>query len=107
MTWLKDNDEINVDESEDNRFVATHDGRVYRLEVKESKMIDAGSYSIKVEDKERSCQVMITGTRGRGIEGDEENRVSSFQKRQSKLSFRWATRPVRKALLNLRNFTSN
>ena len=61
VTWLKDDQEINVEESEDNRFVATHDGRVYRLEVKESKMLDAGSYTIKVEDKQQSCLVMITG----------------------------------------------
>ncbi|UJR23285.1 hypothetical protein I4U23_026301 [Adineta vaga] len=60
VIWLKDNEEINVSEDETNRFVATNDGRVYRLEVKESKMIDAGIYTIKVEDKEQSCQVVVT-----------------------------------------------
>ena len=61
VTWLKDNEEIKVGEDETIRFVATNDGRVYRLEVKESKMIDAGIYTIKVEDKEQSCQVVVTG----------------------------------------------
>ena len=62
VIWLKDDQEININpEDENNRFVATNDGRVYRLEVKESKMIDAGMYTIKVEDKQQSCQVTITG----------------------------------------------
>lgn len=61
VIWLKDNEEISLDENEENRFVAIHDGRVYRLEVKESKLIDAGNYTIKVEDKEKSCDVLITG----------------------------------------------
>ena len=62
VTWLKDDVEIKLDDnSEDNRFVASHDGRIYRLEVKESKLNDAGSYTIKVEDKQQSAQVMITG----------------------------------------------
>jgi formylmethanofuran dehydrogenase subunit D len=62
VIWLKDDQEIQLEEEEgDNRFVATNDGRVYRLEVKESKMTDAGMYTIKVEDKQQSCQVVITG----------------------------------------------
>ncbi len=62
VTWLKDDEEIKVgDDEEESRFVATNDGRSYRLEVKESKMTDAGSYTIKVEDKQQSCQVLITG----------------------------------------------
>lgn len=62
VAWLKDDQEIKVDteEDEENRFVASNDGRIYRLEVKESKMIDAGIYTIKVEDKQQSCQVIIT-----------------------------------------------
>jgi hypothetical protein len=61
VLWIKDDQEIKVnEEEEDNRFVATNDARVYRLEVKESKMIDAGMYTIKVEDKQQSCQVVIT-----------------------------------------------
>jgi hypothetical protein len=63
VTWLKDDEEINVNDDENNRFVATNEGRVYRLEVKESKMIDAGVFTIKVEDKQQSCQVVITGKR--------------------------------------------
>jgi len=63
VIWLKDGQEIKIDDEENDRFVATNEGRVYRLEVKESKMIDAGMYTIKVEDKEQSCQVVITGKR--------------------------------------------
>jgi len=62
VLWLKDDQEIKLDneEEQDNRFIPTNDGRVYRLEIKESKMIDAGIYTIKVEDKQQSCQVIIT-----------------------------------------------
>ncbi|CAF3878648.1 unnamed protein product, partial [Adineta steineri] len=60
VIWLKDNEEIPMTADENNRFEATNDGRVYRLEVKESKMIDGGMYTIKVEDKEQSCQVTVT-----------------------------------------------
>jgi len=62
VIWLKDDQEIKVndDEEEDSRFIATNDGRSYRLEVKESKMTDAGIYTIKVEDKQQTCQVVIT-----------------------------------------------
>ena len=61
VTWLKDDQEIQVETEEvESRFIATHDGRSYRLEVKESKMIDAGNYTIKVEDKQQSCQVVVT-----------------------------------------------
>ncbi len=60
VIWLKDDQEIKIEEEEENRFISTNDGRVYRLEVKESKMIDAGIYTIKVEDKHQSCQVVIT-----------------------------------------------
>ena len=66
VTWLKDDEEIKVggDEEEEgeSRFVASNDGRSYRLEVKESKMTDAGAYTIKVEDKQQSCQVVVIGT---------------------------------------------
>jgi titin len=58
VIWFKDDEEIKLDD--DSRFQATNDGRVYRLEVKESKMIDAGMYTIKVEDKQQSAQVVIT-----------------------------------------------
>ena len=61
VIWLKDDVEIKLDDSEDNRFVASHDGRIYRLEVKESKLDDAGSYTMKVEDKQQTAQVTITG----------------------------------------------
>ena len=61
VIWLKDNEEIQFNENEENRFLTTNDGRVYRLEIKESKMIDAGMYTIKVEDKQQSCQVTVTG----------------------------------------------
>ena len=60
VTWLKDDEEIKITEG-DNRYAATNDIRAYRLEVKESKMTDAGMYTIKVEDKQQSCQVVVTG----------------------------------------------
>lgn len=87
VTWLKDEQEINVEESEDNRFVATHDGRSYRLEVKESKMIDAGSYTIKVEDKQQSCLVMITGKTFFTSIAELESSCSPLQKPRSRSSF--------------------
>lgn len=62
VTWLKGDEEINVNPEDENiRYKASQDGRVYRLEVKESKMEDTGMYTIKVEDKQLSCQVVITG----------------------------------------------
>ena len=61
VIWLKDEEEITTNDDEDNRYIATNDGRSYRLEIKESKMRDAGMYTIKVEDKQQSCQVNITG----------------------------------------------
>ena len=61
VTWLKDDQEIDLSESETNRFIGGQDGRVYRLEIKESKMSDVGNYTIKVEDKEQTCLVAITG----------------------------------------------
>lgn len=88
VTWLKDNEEINLTDEEKSRFVASNDGRVYRLEVKESKMLDAGSYTIKVEDKEQSCQVVVTGkTNAFEIERFLRRRCSRLQKRPSTSSF--------------------
>ncbi|CAF3389468.1 unnamed protein product [Rotaria socialis] len=60
VTWVKDDEEIKINEEEESRYVITNDARAYRLEMKESKMTDAGTYTIKVEDKELSCQVVIT-----------------------------------------------
>ncbi|CAF4058083.1 unnamed protein product, partial [Rotaria sordida] len=61
VIWLKDDEEIKTGgEEEESRFIATNDGRFYRLEIKESKMSDAGNYTIKVEDKQQSCQVVVT-----------------------------------------------
>jgi hypothetical protein len=61
VTWLKDDQELDLSEGAENRLVASNDGRIYRLEAKESQMNDAGTYTIQVEDKKQSCQVMITG----------------------------------------------
>ena len=51
VSCLKDEQEININpEIENNRFVTTNDGRIYRLEVRQSKRIDAGIYASKGED---------------------------------------------------------
>lgn len=62
VTWLKDNEEIKVGEDEEgSRYAISNDARFYRLEIKESKLTDAGTYTIKVEDKQLSCEVAVTG----------------------------------------------
>lgn len=61
VTWFKDNEEITLNEDENNRYIGSQDGRVYRLEIKQTKMSDAGNYALKVEDKEMNCQVIVTG----------------------------------------------
>ncbi|CAF0907895.1 unnamed protein product, partial [Didymodactylos carnosus] len=62
VKWYRDDDEepIQVGGEEESRYSITNDGRIYRLEIKESKMDDAGKYTIKVEDKSQSCQAVVT-----------------------------------------------
>lgn len=61
VTWFKDDEELVINpDDETNRYQSTHDARSYRLEIKESKMSDAGNYTIKVEDKQQTCQVIVT-----------------------------------------------
>lgn len=108
VTWLKDDQEIAVGDGEEaSHFVATNDGRSYRLEVKESKMSDAGAYTIKVEDKQQSCQVVITGKIEVFILLHVCSQFSPLQKHQSTSSFPWAIRLVWKERASSPNFMSN